>query len=189
MQTSNAPQETGHARDPLESFLEPLLGSMGFDLLAIEWAGASQGGSRKVLRVFIDCVAGVSVGDCARMSPIIGNALDATEADPGHADCAPLLGAGYVLEVSSPGLARPLVRRSHFDRFLGRRAKVCLHPPLAVAGKQKIFHGYIRSTAVDPVFPTDDRAGYVELESLDGSGELTRLRLSDVRRANLVYEG
>lgn len=170
--------------DPIASVLESLLASLGYELVANEWIASGSRG--RVLRVYVDRADGFSLDDCARLSPVIGNALDAAEADT--PSCRAVLAAPYVLEVSSPGLDRPLARRSHFERFLGRRAKVQLTRALDATSNQRTYHGVIRAVRADPASPDDDRAGVVDLEPLDG-GEITSLRLADFRRANLVYEG
>ncbi|RJR30748.1 MAG: ribosome maturation factor RimP [Candidatus Latescibacterota bacterium] len=86
--------------------------ALGYELVKVEF---SVGGRRGTLRVFIDRTdAGISIDDCVRVTKSLGLALDGGEAMPGP----------YTLEVSSPGSHRPLVKRAHFERFLGERARV-----------------------------------------------------------------
>ena len=167
----------------IEAVLEPVAQTMGYEVVLIEWQGASK---RHVLRIFLDRDGGVGLDDCARMSRIFGNALEAAEAeDPSMGQ---LLAGAYNLEVSSPGLERPLARRSHFSRFVGQRAKVRTTAPLQPETRQRSFNGVIQDTEPDPERPEDDRAGTVTLREPD-SGELHRIPISAIRRANLVYEG
>ncbi|TPV95547.1 MAG: ribosome maturation factor RimP [Myxococcales bacterium FL481] len=183
-QPASASSERVLATDPVAAVLESLLASLGYELVANEWIGT--GGRRRVLRVYVDRPGGISLDDCARLSHAIGNTLDAAEAET--TACASLLKAPYVLEVSSPGLDRPLVKRSHFARFVGHRIKVQLLNALDVTSNQRTFHGVIRAVRPDPQVPEDERDGVVDLEPLEG-GAVTSLRITNIRRANLVYEG
>ncbi|MCX4244632.1 ribosome maturation factor RimP [Paraliomyxa miuraensis] len=181
----------------LEAVLEPVLHTLGFELVHVEW---SVSGRHRKLQVFIDHPDGVDLDDCARCSPILGNALDASEvadaADPAGAsasgpysgELARLLEAPYVLEVSSPGLERPLSRRSHFARYLGRLCKLRVFSPLGSGDSQRNFNGRIEAVTPDPQRPNDDRSGTVTLRDPDGGHE-HQIPLDRVRRARLVYEG
>jgi len=84
----------------------------GFELVDTEFAARS---GRQVIRVFIETEGGVSHGDCIRVTRMLGEVLDA---DP------TLNLKSYVLEVSSPGIDRPLRTREHFLRFRGETARV-----------------------------------------------------------------
>lgn len=177
----------------LESVVEPVLDAMGYELVHLEW---SQSGKSRKLQVFVDNPSregGVGLDDCARLSPILSNALDAAETNDGtqgvHGGAlAALLDGPYVLEVSSPGLERPLSRRSHYARFVGQRIKLRVFSPLAPGDSQRNFHGRIVAAEPDPQHPDDDRAGTVTLRDPDGGRE-HRIPLHRVRRAHLVYEG
>lgn len=169
----------------LEAAVEPVARAMGFEVVLIEWAGARGG---RVVRVYLDHPNGVSLDDCSRMSGVLSNALDAAEADPETPELTALLSQPYTLEVSSPGVDRPLVRLSHFARHVGGRAVVRTFHPLPGQGSadQRTFHGRIVGTEVDAADPADDRRGTVLLRSLD-SDTIYKISLADIRRANLVY--
>lgn len=180
----------------LEAVIEPVLETLGYALVLVDWSAA---GRQRKLQVFVDHPDGISLDDCARLSPILGNALDAAEvADtaaggageppPWGGALAALLAAPYVLEVSSPGLERPLARRSHYARFVGRLCRVRVYAPLAAGDAQRNFNGRIEAVDPDPTDPNDDRSGIVTLRDPD-SGLEHRIPLSEVRRARLVYEG
>lgn len=107
-------------RQTLRELIEPAVHRLGFDLVAIEWAG-------QVLRVSIDVApqatdeqvqAAVTAGACARVSRAIEPLLDA--ADP--------ISSSYTLEVSSPGIERPVQRRADFERFVGYTLRLRLEP-------------------------------------------------------------
>jgi ribosome maturation factor RimP len=95
----------------LHDLLEPEIASQGVDLLEVSLAPA---GSRVVVRIVIHSAAGVSHGDCARVTRIAAEKLDEREAVPGS----------YILEVSSPGTDRVLKSEREFDVFRGRRVRL-----------------------------------------------------------------
>lgn len=168
----------------LEDAVEPVARAMGYEVVLLEWLGGRGG---RVARIYLDHPNGISLDDCTRMSRIFSNALDAAEADPQTPALAALLAQPYTLEVSSPGLDRPLARLSHFARFVGSRTVIKTRQPIQPGSDQKTFHGHIVGTAVDPAQPEDDRRGTVLLRALDGD-IIHSISLADVRRANLVYE-
>lgn len=106
-------QAPENLRRPIETAVQGL----GYELVGIEYHSQ---GRRSLLRVYIDAPAGVTVDDCERASRQISSALDVDD---------PIRGQ-YMLEVSSPGLDRPLFTAEHFRRFSGSRVKVRVSPPL-----------------------------------------------------------
>lgn len=168
----------------LEAIVEPVLASLGYELVHLEWSGS---GRHRRLQVFVDHPEGFGLDDCTRLSPILSTALDAAEADAQTPELGRLLQAAYTLEVSSPGLDRPLSRLSHFRRFIGSRATVRTRAPVEAGSNQKTFHGRITAARPDPQQPENDRMGVVELAADDGP--LHHISLAQIRRANLVYEG
>jgi ribosome maturation factor RimP len=112
--------ETGVGRQAPENLRRPIeaaVHGVGYELVGIEYHPQ---GRRSMLRVYIDTPEGVSVDDCERASRQISSALDVDD---------PIRGQ-YVLEVSSPGLDRPLFTAEHFRRFSGNRVKLRVSPPL-----------------------------------------------------------
>ncbi len=132
----------------LLSVCEPAAAAIGYDLVDLEFQREPQGW---VLRIYIDRLApsaseraaadrgladpvGVDLDDCARVSRELSAVLDG--ADP--------IEVPYHLEVSSPGLARPLRREQDFQRYSGRLAKVRLRDPMdTVGGPRKNFAGIV----------------------------------------------
>ena len=117
--------------------IEPTIRDLGFELVQVRMVG----GSRRTLQVMaepVDRDRGMTVDDCARISHAISAVLDVAD---------PIEGA-YALEVSSPGIDRPLVRREHFQRFAGLEAKVECEP--AVEGRKR-FRGIVRGLEDDEV--------------------------------------
>lgn len=87
---------------------------MGYELVGVELF--QRGGGASTLRVYIDHPQGITLDDCAAVSHQLSGVLDVEDPIPGH----------YDLEVSSPGLDRPLVFPEHFERFVGHRVKLRL---------------------------------------------------------------
>lgn len=101
----------------LSKLLEPGVRALGFELVDVELSGR---GRHAVLRVYIDGPEGVTVDDCADVSRQLSGILDVEDPIPER----------YVLEVSSPGLDRPLTKREDFQRFIGEEVKVRTRQPL-----------------------------------------------------------
>lgn len=173
----------------LEGLLAPVIESMGYELVHIEFSGS---GKHRRLQVFLDGLSegGFSLNDCAKMAPIVSSTLDAAEVDPepAVAAVARVLKAPYILEVSSPGIDRPLAKLSHFRRHIGGLAKVTTFSPLDAGSKQKNFNGRIEDVQSAPHAPEDDRAGAVTLVDPDGGAHQV-IDLDQIRKAHLVYEG
>ncbi len=122
--------------DELNALLAPVVADLGLELVGIEFSPSS-GGS--LLRVYIDAPEqGVGIDDCERASREISALLDVHEPMSGH----------YTLEVSSPGLERPLFTPEHFVRFLGQEVRVNLNLPLD--GRRR-FQGPIRAVDGDRI--------------------------------------
>ncbi|MGH8112630.1 MAG: ribosome maturation factor RimP [Rhodanobacteraceae bacterium] len=101
----------------------PALKELGLECLGVEWSAGRGGG---LLCVYIDApapdgdvAAAVGVDDCEAASREVSALLDVDDSIPGH----------YVLEVSSPGIERPLFTAAQFGRFIGAEAKVTLKLP------------------------------------------------------------
>jgi ribosome maturation factor RimP len=176
----------------LESAVEPLVEDLGYELLLLEWLGA---GKRRLMRLYIDSPSGVTIEDCTRLGRVLSNALDARESAAGAEGSevrdpvlAALLGKPYTLEVSSPGVDRPLTRRRHFAEHLGGRVKLETWAPLEPGSAEKKFYGRIAAVEEDPAAPDDQRRGVVTVHDADGDRTL-RIPLPRIRRANLVWEG
>lgn len=133
-------------QDRLKALIEPLVESLGYELVLLEFSPQMQSG---LLRLYIDAAGGITLGDCESVSREVAAMLDVE--DP--------IKTAYQLEVSSPGLDRPLTKVSHFERFCGRKARVELVVP---KDGQRRFVGVIQSVGVDVVRLKVDR-GEVEL--------------------------
>jgi len=184
--TPSASARVVRPEELLEGLLAPVIESMGYELVHTEFSGT---GKHRRLAVFLDRAdGGFSLNDCSKMAPIVSSTLDAAEADPEAAAVARVLKAPYVLEVSSPGIDRPLAKLSHFRRHIGGLAKVTTFSPLDTGSKQKNFNGRIEDVQSAPHAPEDDRAGTVTLVDPDGGAHQV-IDLDQIRKAHLVYEG
>ncbi len=121
----------------------PLLKEMGLDLVDVEFQREAGGW---ILRVYLDKSGGVTLGDCQRVSEELSDLLDVEN----------LIDHPYSLEVSSPGLNRPLTQETDFLRFVGQRARVSTSQ--AIAGQRR-FLGMLRGY----------EGGRVMLEREDGT--------------------
>jgi ribosome maturation factor RimP len=99
--------------DLLREKIEPLVEEEGLDIVEFKFSGT---GSSSVLRIFVDKSGGVTVDQCASLSRKLGDFLDMEDLIPGR----------YTLEVSSPGLDRPLASGEDFKRKIGEKVKVFL---------------------------------------------------------------
>ena len=102
--------------DRLSALIEPLVALDGAELVDVEVAGSRK---KPVVRVYVDRPGGIGVDDCARISRLLEVGLETAAAVP----------ETYVLEVSSPGLDRPLRERRHFERYVGRDVEIRLFAP------------------------------------------------------------
>jgi ribosome maturation factor RimP len=142
---------------------EPIAGEMGLEVLDIEFSGAASG---RLIRIYLDNPASdraVSVADCEALSRRMGDVLDAHETVAGH----------YMLEVSSPGVNRPLRKASHFEAVVGARVRVRMNEP--VDGKRTVVGSLVRFN--------DGRLCVKE-----DSGEVVETTLDNVERANFEFE-
>ncbi|WP_300614748.1 ribosome maturation factor RimP [Dokdonella sp.] len=120
----------------LNQLLAPVIADLGLELVGIEFA---QSGGGSLLRVYIDePERGVSIEDCERASREISALLDVHDPVAGR----------YTLEVSSPGLERPLFTTDHFERFLGQQVKIGVNLP--IDGRRR-FQGRIEAVEGDRI--------------------------------------
>jgi ribosome maturation factor RimP len=152
--------------DKVREAAERVARSEGLEIFDVEW----KIGKQRLLRIYIDRppdpanpAAGVSHSDCQRVSEQLSVILDVEDLVPGPS---------YVLEVSSPGLDRKLIKPADYERFAGRLAKIWLNEPVE---NQKYFEGRLAGYADGAVkFTVKDREIAVPF--------------SGIRKANLVVE-
>ena len=131
---------------------EPVVEAMAYELVGVELTGSGNG---TILRVYIDAEKGITVDDCQAVSYQISGLLDVE--DP--------LTNRYTLEVSSPGLDRPLVKPEHFKQFTGELVKI--RSTEAVLGR-KNFKGRLESFDGKNLFVVVDNEEYeIPLDIVD----------------------
>lgn len=144
----------GVALMDLQSLIESTLTGMGYELVALERVG------RGLLRLYIDQPAGIVLDDCVRVSNQLTRLFLVENVDYDR------------LEVSSPGLDRPLVKPADFVRFEGHRAQVRLHAPI---DGRKRFTGLLRGLEN-------------EVLKLETDGVVVEIPLMEVDSARLAPE-
>ncbi|MCK5877699.1 MAG: ribosome maturation factor RimP [Candidatus Marithrix sp.] len=102
----------------LQKLLAPTITALGYELVGI--MRLSQGGHGVLLRIYIDSKDGINLSDCEKVSHQVDGVLSVNSPIQGH----------YILEVSSPGLERPLFTLEHFMRFVGHKVKIHLIRPI-----------------------------------------------------------
>lgn len=127
----------------IEQLLSPAVEALGLELLGCEY---SAGNASALLRLYIDAPGrAVNIDDCEAVSREVSALLDVNDPIDGH----------YTLEVSSPGIERPLFRPEHFSRFVGEPAKVTLDLP--IDGRRR-FQGTILRVEGDEIVLDQDGA-------------------------------
>ena len=139
----------------IEDVIQPVLADHGLELVALEWRAH---GPRGVLRVFIDKPGGVELRDLERVSRQVGDVLDVSD----------LISGRYDLEVSSPGLDRPLHTDREFRWARGKRIRCWLADGSEVSGRL-----------------VDLQGDQLVIETEDGGQDVSR---GDVRKARLEPE-
>jgi ribosome maturation factor RimP len=137
--------------------LQATVEGMGYEFVGVEYVGQA---GRNTLRVYIDTAAGVTLEDCEAVSHQISGLLDVEN---------PVSGA-YDLEVSSPGLDRPLFRREDFSQFAGQRVKIRMAIPM---DGRRNFAGQLLGVEND-------------LVSVEVDGQIFKLVYEQIERARLV---
>ncbi len=117
--------------DKVLSILNPSVHDLGYELLGVEYVPS---GKHSILRLYIDSDKGIGVNDCEVVSRQVSAIMDVEDPISGQ----------YNLEVSSPGIERPLFRIAHYMRFLGHEVRVKTYRP--IDGRRK-YTGTIGSVS------------------------------------------
>ncbi len=154
----------------VEQEIETVLAALGFALVALERGG---GRRRPLFRLRVERPGDapgrstLTADDCAAISRAVEARLDALAGSEGE----------YILEVSSPGVERPLTRPEDYDRFAGLAVRLRGFGPLA--GRDRQVEGVLRGTQ------EGDRG--VRVVMLERDGGTLRVPIADIAKANLVY--
>ena len=160
-----------HGVTGIENELQDWVEDLGYELVELRWGGSGQ---RPLIKLRIDRLdsvegQGVTVDDCAVVSRALEPRLDDREG----------LSERYVLEVSSPGVERPLVRGRDFERFRGKRVSVKGHDVLV--GRSRQLEGELLGLEEAG---TDAEAVVLRL----ADGDELRIPRSEIRKAHLVFK-
>lgn len=142
-----------------EALVMPILEEKGFELVDVEWV---KEGANWYLRAYIDKENGITVDDCEVVSRALSDLLDEED----------YISENYILEVSSPGLDRPLKKEKDFARSIGKDVEVKLFKAI---NNEKEFVGVLKDYDEDTV----------TLEMEDGSG--MTFKRSDIARIRLAF--
>lgn len=141
----------------LNELVKPLVESLGYEFVGLEY---NPNPKHSVLRVYIDCERGVTVDDCETVSRELAALFDVKDPIKGH----------YNLEISSPGLDRPLFTPEHFSRFSGSDVKISLYAPQD--GRRKLKGRILGSQG--------------SIVSIEQDGVELRLAFDNIAKARLV---
>ncbi|MGH9931565.1 MAG: ribosome maturation factor RimP [Pyrinomonadaceae bacterium] len=150
----------GSIAERVQAIAERVAIDHGLELVHAEVAGPD---NKPIVRIFIDKPNGVTHKDCAEVSLHVGTVLDVED----------FIHASYTLEVSSPGLERGLYKRSDYERFAGKPAKIRSRAPI---NGQRNFRGRILGIDGDEVRIEDRTSG------------LVRVDFDSIAKANLELE-
>jgi ribosome maturation factor RimP len=154
--------------EQIRDIAERVAATHGMEVVDVEFQG---GGKSRMLRLFIDKPGGITHGDCALVSNDVSTILDVEDVVPGS----------YLLEVSSPGLDRKLVKAADYERFAGSRVRVNTKEPMEGS---RHFEGRLEGI----------REGRIALRLGGGSKKHPlperelEIELANVEKANLVPE-
>jgi len=147
-------------RDTLAALCQPLVEELGYELWELEyWPGRGSG----CVRLYIDSPQGITLDDCERVSRAVSDLFDQADPLPGQ----------YTLEVSSPGLERPLRTEEQFARYVGETVFVELAQPLD--GRRR-FKGRLAAAGAGTLM-------------VDVDGRRWALPIAGIRKAQLAPEG
>ena len=141
----------------LNKMLSPAVEGLGYEYVGLEYRSGS---SSAMLRIYIDNENGINVDDCAKVSRQISAVLDVE--DP--------ITSEYTLEVSSPGLDRPLFIAEHYQQYIGEKIKCKLRMPI---NKRRNFSGKLLEADMNNI-------------TLSIDNESVELSIDDIEKANLV---
>ncbi len=143
----------------LDALLEPVVSSMDYEFVGLEHISQ---GRHSILRIYIDAQNGVSVDDCADVSRQLSAVLDVEDPISGE----------YSLEISSPGLNRPLFKLAQYEQFIGEEIKFKTFRPQLENGQRK-FRGIITAVENNNIL-------------FDIDNEILSVAFIDIDKANIV---
>jgi len=150
-------------RERIVELVEPVLESEGLELVLLECLRMK---TRWLVRIFIDREGGATLDDCTTVSHQVGDLLNVHDLPPGP----------YTLEVSTPGLDRPLTRDKDFEQYRGAKVRIRTREP--IDGSRNFLGTLVEVAAEDGQ----------KMITVDVDGKTVRIDRENVQRANLEYE-
>lgn len=143
----------------LKQRLGNLIASMGYEMIGCELIPQ---GRQSLFRIYIDKERGVTIDDCSNVSRQVSAMLDVEDPFPGK----------YTLEVSSPGINRPLFELAHYRQHMGKSVKIRLHVPV---NQRKQYKGQIKGVVGEEIHLL-----------VEGMEQEVVLAFSQIKKANLI---
>jgi ribosome maturation factor RimP len=138
------------AQERLIQLIEPVVSGLGYELVGVEFDGR-----QRLLRVYIDHPEGITLDDCSKVSYQVSGVLDVEDPIPGR----------YQLEISSPGLDRPLFAREHFERFKGEMVRLQL--ARAIGGRRRFKARLLGLDGEDVVLQDGEETFRIPYDSIE----------------------
>ena len=150
-------------REKIIELIEPAVESEGLELVELECLRMK---TRWLVRIFIDREGGATLDDCTAVSHQVGDLLNVHDLPPGP----------YTLEVSTPGLDRPLTRDKDFEKYLGAKVRIRTREP--IEGSRNFLGTYVEYTT----------GGGRRIVTVDVDGRIVPIDRENIQKANLEYE-
>ncbi len=150
-------------REEIIGLVEPVIESEGLELVDLECLRMK---TRWLVRIFIDREGGATLDDCTAISHQVGDLLNVHDLPPGP----------YTLEVSSPGLDRPLTRDKDFEKYRGSKVRIRTREP--IDGSRNFL-----GTLIDYAAENGQK-----IVTIDVDGRTVRIDRDNIQKANLEYE-
>jgi len=157
------PNSKEHILSAAWALLEPIVEANQIELYDLEFLTEY---GRKILRLYIEKEGGITLDDCERITHAVEPALDAH--DP--------ISEAYVLEVSSPGIERKLIKDSHYIQHMGKQVEIKLNKPVESQDNRKKFQGALMGLEEDAV-----------IIQTEPTGEELRLPRKNLAHCRLIY--
>lgn len=155
--------ETATYRERIIELIEPAVESEGLELVELECLRMK---TRWLVRIFIDREGGATLDDCTAVSHQVGDLLNVHDLPPGP----------YTLEVSTPGLDRPLTRDKDFEKYRGARVRIRTREP--IEGSRNFLGTFVAYTT----------EGGRRIVTVDVDGRIVPIDRENIQKANLEYE-
>jgi ribosome maturation factor RimP len=155
--------ETATYRERIIELIEPAVESEGLELVELECLRMK---TRWLVRIFIDREGGATLDDCTAVSHQAGDLLNVHDLPPGP----------YTLEVSTPGLDRPLTRDKDFEKYRGARVRIRTREP--IEGSRNFLGTFVEYTT----------EGGRRIVTVDVDGRIVPIDRENIQKANLEYE-